>query len=195
MNPPGTQLCGISILESTQASLRLKSSLQVNITVSQGCNVRPDALREWNCWENVQSWKTYRQTMAFSRQCILLIAELVKIMPKLKCTLEIDWRNGLWPGSNEQQKAIKSWHLFKVKEMINVLGIILIAHIICYNKMVIIYCMSSRESHLSNIHLNMARISVYIPPTSLLCWKEYIWGNKEVIYSTVFGRVPWIQVN
>lgn len=42
--------------------------------------------------------------------------------------------------------------------MIYLLYIILITHIISYNKMLIMYHMSSRESHLSNIHLNMIRI-------------------------------------
>lgn len=37
----------------------------------------------------------------------------------------------------------------------------LITHIISYNKMLIIYHMSAQESHLSNIHLNMAQIYTY----------------------------------
>lgn len=66
--------------------------------------------------------------------------------------------------------------------MIYVLYIIQITHIICYNKMLIIYRMSSRESHLSNIHLNMAWLCAYIPPASLLCCKEYMWWNIEALY-------------
>ena len=49
--------------------------------------------------------------------------------------------------------------------MIYILYIILITHIISYNKMLIMYHMSSRETHLSNIHLNMAGISAYSPLT------------------------------
>lgn len=37
----------------------------------------------------------------------------------------------------------------------------LITHIISYNKMLIIYHMSPQETHLSNIHLNMAQIYMY----------------------------------
>lgn len=49
--------------------------------------------------------------------------------------------------------------------MIYLLYIILITHIISYNKILIMYHMSSRETHLSNLHLNMTRISAYIPLT------------------------------
>lgn len=49
--------------------------------------------------------------------------------------------------------------------MIYLLDIILITHIISYNKMLILYHMSSRETHLSNIHLNKTRISAYTPLT------------------------------
>lgn len=49
--------------------------------------------------------------------------------------------------------------------MIYLLYIILITHVISYNKMLIIYHMSSRETHLSNIHLNMTEICAYSPPT------------------------------
>lgn len=57
--------------------------------------------------------------------------------------------------------------------MIYLLYIILITHIISYNKMLIMYHMSSRETHLSNIHLNATRISAYVPLTS---------GNKRDNY-------------
>lgn len=40
MKPLGTQLYRISILESTQAGLRLKIPPQVNIAISQWCNIR-----------------------------------------------------------------------------------------------------------------------------------------------------------
>lgn len=47
--------------------------------------------------------------------------------------------------------------------MIYLLYIILITRIISYDKMLIMYHMSSRETHLSNIHLTTTRISAYYP--------------------------------
>lgn len=44
----------------------------------------------------------------------------------------------------------------------------LITHIISYHKMLIIYHMSAQESHLSNVHLNMAQIYTNLQ----LVWQE-----------------------
>ena len=84
--------------------------------------------------------------------------------------------------------------------MIYLLYIILITHIISYNKMLIMYHMSSRETHLSNIHLNTTRISAYIPLT--FCggrdYDVHHYGNntshgvknKEALCSRVSERGP-----
>lgn len=68
--------------------------------------------------------------------------------------------------------------------MIYLFYIILITTIISNNKMLIMYHMSSRETNLSNIHLNMTRISACIPLTLCsdrdyhLLW-HYLGGEKE----------------
>lgn len=71
----GTQLCGVSILESTQASLRLKSSPQVNIAVSQRCDVRA-TLKGSEIVGKMFRPESERQTTSFSTQCIPVIAEV-----------------------------------------------------------------------------------------------------------------------
>ena len=63
--------------------------------------------------------------------------------------------------------------------MIYLLDIILITHIISYNKMLILYHMSWRETHLSNIHLNKTRISAYTPLT--FCKEEIITSTTAAI--------------
>lgn len=69
--------------------------------------------------------------------------------------------------------------------MIYLLYIIPITHIISYNKMLITYHMSSRENHLSNIHLNMKRNSTYIPLT--FCSNKLY--STAIIQLVVYSRV------
>lgn len=57
----------------------------------------------------------------------------------------------------------------KGAEMIYLPYTSLITHIISYNKMLIIYLMSARKTHLSNIHLNMAQIDT---------WPNLVWQRR-----------------
>lgn len=78
----------------------------------------------------------------------------------------------------------------------------LITHIISYNKMLIIYHKSSRETHLSNIHLNMGK-SARAPSPTLYGrrdqhkpppWKEHI-SPREVQKSLLpLSYLPTLEV-